>query len=111
MISIAQRLEDDEKAFAAHVKAFKGHCHSYGEFGHKKSDHDCRDRSSYQTNSDITCHFCRKNGHVMRNCNILKCARDNLQSTDDRPKKESANTVYKSNIDSDNESIDELLHF
>ncbi len=49
-LSITQRLEDNEKAFTAYVKAFKGRCCTCREYGHKKGDRGCRNCSLYQTN-------------------------------------------------------------
>jgi len=79
---------EEEKAFAAFRKQFKGTCNTCGKYGHKGVD--CPDRKennsegkekgtsgkrlSKEMKSQLRCYYCKKKGHVKADCWKWKAA-------------------------------------
>ena len=64
-----EEKEEDDKAYMAFSKSFKGRCNRCGKYGHK--GRDCKeemDKPSYSGR----CFFCDKKGHKIQNCFAFK---------------------------------------
>ncbi len=58
-----------------HLHKFKGRCNKCGKYGHKVA-HCQPDESERGQETSQVCHFCKKTGHIMRNCYKLKTLKE-----------------------------------
>ena len=99
--------KEEEKAFAAWKKQYKGRCGKCGEYGHKSGD--CPENSDKPSSStgntnekkfDGECYYCHKKGHRKADCRKLKA--DNAK----KQKEEAKKAIDE--IDEDEESVESI---
>lgn len=74
---IAKNTEakEEEKAFAAFSKQYKGRCGKCGDYGHKSSDcSENRKGDSSHSSFNGTCYYCGEKGHIKANCEVKRKA-------------------------------------
>ena len=89
LIGKAEKIEE-EQAFVAFCKQFKGTCNTCGKYGHKGLDCPERkennsegknegtggkDRLSNDMKSKIRCYYCKKKGHMKADCRKWKATK------------------------------------
>ena len=64
-VAVNEDKVEDDKAYVAYGKSFKGMCSRCGKYGHK--GRDCKEESNKSSNTG-RCYFCDKKGHKIQNC-------------------------------------------